>query len=96
MSEALAAIGPAPGVARARLLTRLAYFDVARAHESARPIAREAVELARTAADPEALQDALYVLHFALGGPDHVDEREQLGEEIVRVASDVDAAATAR
>ncbi len=88
VSEALAAIGPAPSVARARLLTRLAYFQVRSAHETARPIAREAVELARAAADPEALQDALYVLHFALGGPDHVPDREQLGEEIVRVASD--------
>jgi hypothetical protein len=74
-------------VARARLLTRLAYFDVARAHETARPIAREAVELARSAADPEALQDALYVLHFSLGGPDHTAERMQLGEEVVGVAS---------
>ena len=87
VSEALAAIGDDGGVARARLLTRLAYFDVRVAHEVAQPVAREAVELARAAADPEALQDALYVLHFALGGPDHVAERSQLGEECMRVVA---------
>jgi tetratricopeptide (TPR) repeat protein len=85
--EALAAVGDSPSIARARLLTRLAYFEVSTAHDFARPIAREAVALARQAADPEALQDALYVLHFALGGPDHVDERAQLGQEAERVAS---------
>lgn len=87
VSEALAAVGDSNAIARVRLLTRLAYFDVHSAHETARPTARQAVELARGVADPEALQDALYVLHFALGGPDYVDERGRLGEEIVRVAS---------
>ena len=88
VTEALAAIGDSPSVARARLLTRLAYFDVQGANDVARPIAREAVELARAAADPEALQDALYVLHFALGGPDHTAERERLANETARFASD--------
>jgi len=87
VTEALTGIGEAPGIARARLLTRLAYFNVRSAHEVAQTIAREATAQARSAADPEALQDALYVLHFALGGPDHVAEREQLCEEIVQVAS---------
>ncbi|MEX2204618.1 MAG: AAA family ATPase [Myxococcota bacterium] len=86
VGEALAAVGDAAGIARARLLTRLAYFDVRVEHEVAQARAREAAELARSANDPEALQDALYVLHFALGGPDHVEERARLGEEIVRVA----------
>ena len=88
VSEALDAIGDSPGVARAQLLTRLAYSEVRRAHDVAQTIAREAVGLAREAADPEALQDALYVLHFALGGPDHTAERERLAEEIARVAPD--------
>lgn len=88
VTEALAAVGDSPGSARGRLLTRLAYFDVRSAHEAAQASAREATELARRERDPEALQDALYVLHFALGGPDHTAEREQLGEEIVQVASD--------
>ncbi len=85
--EALAALGETKGSARARLLTRLAYFDIRSAHEAAQPIARQAVELARAAGDPEALQDALYVLHFSLGGPDHTAERAQLGEEIAAVAA---------
>jgi DNA-binding winged helix-turn-helix (wHTH) protein len=87
VTEALAAVGEAGGIARGRLLTRLAYFDVRSAHETAQESAREATALARAARDPEALQDALYVLHFSLGGPDFTAEREQLGEEIVRVAS---------
>ncbi len=86
VTEALAAVGDSPGVARARLLTRLAYFDVHQEYDKARAIAREAVELARAAGDPEALQDALYVLHFALGGPDHVEERARLGDDTVRFA----------
>jgi len=88
VTEALAAVGDAGGIARGRLLTRLAYFDVRSAHETAQASAREAANLARRERDPEALQDALYVLHFSLGGPDHTAEREQLGEEIVHVASD--------
>ena len=87
VSEALAAVGDSAPVARARLLTRLAYFDVQGDFERARTVAREAVELARAAGDPEALQDALYTLHFALGGPDHVDERARLGGETLRSAS---------
>ncbi|HTO70915.1 MAG TPA: AAA family ATPase [Myxococcota bacterium] len=88
VTEALAALGDAPSVARARLLTRLAYFDVLHdAYVESRPIARQAVALAREAGDPEALQDALYVLHFAIGGPDHVDERARLGDETVRVGA---------
>jgi DNA-binding winged helix-turn-helix (wHTH) protein/tetratricopeptide (TPR) repeat protein len=86
VSEALAAIGDSPDVARARLLTRLAYFEVRGAHEAAQKIGREAVGRARMAGDPEALQDALYVLHFALGGPDHTAERERLAEEMLRIA----------
>ncbi|MFI5316511.1 MAG: ATP-binding protein [Myxococcota bacterium] len=86
VTEALVAIGDSSVVARARLLTRLAYFDVM-AESDAQTTAREAVALARSAGDPEALQDALYVLHFALGGPDHVDERARLSDEAVRFAS---------
>lgn len=88
VTEALAAIGDSPSVARARLMTRLAYFQVRSAHDTARIFGREAVALARAAADPEALQDALYVLHFALGGPDHLDERAALGAESARFATE--------
>jgi len=87
VGEALAALADSAAVERARLLTRLAYFEVRRAHDRAREIGREAVDMARRAADPEALQDALYVLHFALGGPDHVLEREILVHEAVAVAA---------
>lgn len=88
VGEALDALEGASGVNRARLLTRLAYFDVLHEDcEASRPIARQAVELARASGDPEALQDALYVLHFALGGPDHVAERVRLADETVQFGS---------
>jgi hypothetical protein len=86
VGEALARVGEAPGVERARLLTRLAYLDLLDAPGRAGPIAREAVELARRLGDPEALQDALYVLHFALGGPDDCEERGGLLPELARAA----------
>ena len=88
VGEALAAIGFEPRPVRARLLTRLAYHEIRAAHDAAQRMARQAVALAREDGEPESLQDALYVLHFSLGGPDHTDERAQLGEEIVRAALD--------
>jgi DNA-binding winged helix-turn-helix (wHTH) protein/tetratricopeptide (TPR) repeat protein len=68
---------------RARLLVRSAYLDVIDSPAEAEPRVREAVALAREAGEPEALGEALYVLHFALAGPDHVEERRALVEELV-------------
>ncbi len=83
----LAALGDAGGVEEANLVTRLAYLDVRAEHESAAREARRAVELARAAGDPDALQDALYTLHFALGGPEGLDERAAIAAEIGGVAA---------
>ena len=74
-------------VARARLITRLAYLLIRSAHEQAQRVGREAVALARAAGDPEALQDALYVLHFALGGPEGIEERGKLWDEVREAAA---------
>jgi DNA-binding winged helix-turn-helix (wHTH) protein len=84
--EALAALRETCVVEQARLLTRLAYLDVFRAPEDAARAARRAVELARAAGDPDALQDALYTLHFSISGPDRVAERLALAGEIETVA----------
>jgi DNA-binding winged helix-turn-helix (wHTH) protein len=86
VEEALAAQDVSAGPLRSRLLTRQAYLEIRDAHETARRLARRAVALARSAGDPEALQDALYVLHFSLGGPDFLDERAELVKEIDRAA----------
>jgi DNA-binding winged helix-turn-helix (wHTH) protein len=80
------ALPGASGVEQARLVTRLAYLAVREEHENAAQLARRAVELARAAGSPDALQDALYALHFAIGGPDHLAEREKLAHEIADVA----------
>jgi DNA-binding winged helix-turn-helix (wHTH) protein/tetratricopeptide (TPR) repeat protein len=85
VESALAAL-PGDGPDRARLLTRLAYLGARQQPEQAEPTAREAVALARRAGEPEALQDALYVLLFLLAGPDHLPERDALAREVEQVA----------
>jgi DNA-binding winged helix-turn-helix (wHTH) protein len=87
VGEALAALGDGGGVEEARLVTRLAYLDVRAEHESAARQGRRAVALAREAGDPDALQDALYTLHFALGGPEGLAERRAIASEIGGVAA---------
>ena len=86
VEEALAALADPGSVEEARLVTRLAYLDVRNAHENAARVARRAVELARAAGDPDALQDALYTLHFSIGGPDGLAERAALARELETVA----------
>jgi DNA-binding winged helix-turn-helix (wHTH) protein/tetratricopeptide (TPR) repeat protein len=81
--EASAALPPAAKTARARLLTRLAYLDVIARPAIAEQGARDAAAVARESGDTEALAESLYVLHFALGGPDHVAERAALVRELV-------------
>ena len=74
----LAALEVDPGAAspaRAQLLTRLAYRSVRQEPERAQQLGREALALARRVGDPTTLQEAAYVLHFALAGPDHLDDR---------------------
>ena len=87
LTAARAALGEDGGVEEARIVTRLAYLDVRAEQEHAARLGRHAVALARAARDPDALQDALYTLHFALGGPDGLDERSALANEIVEVAA---------
>jgi hypothetical protein len=87
IEQALAALGNAAPVEEARLVTRLAYLEVQTAPERAAPVARRAVEIARAAGNPDALQDALYTLHFSLGGPEGHGERAALADEIAAVAS---------
>jgi tetratricopeptide (TPR) repeat protein len=85
LQETLDRLGEAPGPERARLLTRLAYQSIL--DERARPegMAREAVAHARATGDVEALQEALYTLHFSIAGPDSLDERDALVRELLEV-----------
>jgi len=86
LREALDRLGDGAGSERTRLLARLAYQDVLQEAGRAVDLARQAVALAREAGDPEVLQEALYTLHFALGGPDALEERARLVGEMVEAA----------
>lgn len=86
IEEALAALPERGSVEEARLVTRLAYLDIRHVYRQAADVARRAVELARAAGDPDALQDALYTLHFSIGGPEGLAERTALAGEIEAVA----------
>jgi DNA-binding winged helix-turn-helix (wHTH) protein/tetratricopeptide (TPR) repeat protein len=85
LKEALAGLDDEPCIERVRLLSRQAYFDIRVSRELSEPVARRAVALARSVGDPEALQEALYTLHFAIAGPDDLDERAELTDELVAV-----------
>jgi DNA-binding winged helix-turn-helix (wHTH) protein len=86
VDEALAGLDPAEIALRARLMTRRAYLNMKLPSEKVEPVARKAANLSRESGDAEAIQEALYVLHYALAGPDHLDERQQLISEICDVA----------
>jgi hypothetical protein len=86
LDVALEVLGDGGHAQRARLLARAAYVDAMDAPERSVSAARRAVELARACGDAEALDEALYVLHVALWGPDHRDERALLVREVTERA----------
>jgi DNA-binding winged helix-turn-helix (wHTH) protein len=76
----------ADALARAQLLTRIAYRRVRSDPASAVRHAQDGLELARATGNPGAIQEAAYVLLFALAGPDRLVERASLRGEIERAA----------
>lgn len=70
----------------ARLATRLAYLSARGERARAEKAARRAVELTRGLDQPIALQEALYVLHLVLAGPDDLEERATLADELAGLA----------
>jgi hypothetical protein len=72
---------------RARLLARLSleltFSDEPQLTES---LSRQAIAMARRLADPAALRSALGALWMAVWGPDGLDERSALAEEVLRLA----------
>jgi DNA-binding winged helix-turn-helix (wHTH) protein len=95
LEEALAALPGDADAERARILSRLAYLSARDDVTGAGPRAREAVARARSLADPALRQDAAYVLHFLLAGPDHLDERAALAGEVLELARGATARDTA-
>jgi DNA-binding winged helix-turn-helix (wHTH) protein/tetratricopeptide (TPR) repeat protein len=84
VEEALDRVGEDEVALRARLLARKAYLGIR--HESSKEIALRAAALGRTTGDPATLQEVLYVLHYALAGPDRLRERRELAEELLTAA----------
>jgi DNA-binding winged helix-turn-helix (wHTH) protein len=95
LEEALAALPGGADAERVRLLSRLAYLSARDDVAGAEPRAREAVTRARSLGDPGLHQDAAYVLHFLLAGPDHLDERAALAGEVLELARGATARDTA-
>jgi tetratricopeptide (TPR) repeat protein len=84
VEEALQLVDERDRLLRARLCARRAYLRL-RAPDAIE-IARDAARQARAVGDPQTLQEALYVLLYALAGPDHLDERRGLGDELFAAA----------
>jgi DNA-binding SARP family transcriptional activator len=89
LEEALRLLGEDSPTLRARVLARLAielYYAPGRAR--ADPLSDEAVKLARSAEDPDALLIALSSRHVALWTPDGLDERLAVADEMIALARD--------
>ena len=84
LREALDAVPTSDSPLRARLLARLSleltFSDEA---EPAEPISREAVELGRRLGDAASLEGALRARWMAVWGPDGLEERAALAEELL-------------
>ncbi len=93
VDEALAGLDADATALRASLMARQAYLGIR--HPGCLAIARDAVRLGRESEDPETLQETLYVLHYALAGPDHLEERRNLARELVEAARQSDSHDTA-
>jgi len=87
LEEALAALGEAHGGLRAVVMARLAEaltFSPARERRVA--LSRQAVEIARRNGDPAELAYVLRSTHWALWGPDNLEERLAVATEMVQLA----------
>ena len=88
LEEALERLPPGDGTLRARVLARLsisrAYFDPP---EVRRPMAEDAVAMARRCGDPAVLAYALSTLCDAVAGPEHIETRLALAAEMLGLSS---------
>ena len=90
LREALRRIDDADAASRALLLSRLALHDLS---TGARPIAAtrsaEAVAMARATGDLEVLVRALIARHTVAFGPDALDERAAIGDEMIAIGREL-------
>jgi len=77
---------PSPEL-QAKLLTRLGYLEAMFSSQEAERLLRRAVALTRDLGAADPLEEALYALHLVLGGPEGLDERSEILEELRGAAS---------
>ncbi len=87
LEDALAGLERPPAGLEAQILTRLGYLDSMFDPARAEALLRRAVKLARGIGASDLLEEALYALHFHLGGPDGLAERAEILEELRGAAS---------
>lgn len=86
--EALSKVDKADSGTRAILLSRLALHHLtASARVEAASLSIQALELARTHGDPALLAEALVARHSVLFGPDAMEERRAIAEEILAIGT---------
>jgi tetratricopeptide (TPR) repeat protein len=88
LEEARDALGDRDPALRSRLLSKLTgtapYMLSMRQRDA---LSREALDLARASGDVTALRDALSARHWACLGPDRLEERVAVGEELVSLGA---------
>jgi AAA ATPase domain len=90
LHEALEAVGPEPGVLRARLQARLSVAWSGSDDEHRRQgLSEDAIRTARSTGDAAALGHALAAHCDSIAGPDHSEQRRDEAGEIVSLASRV-------
>lgn len=90
LEDALAALGDADSILRARLLGRLAtelYFR-AGTEDTRDALSRKAVEMARRLGDPTTLADTLRARHVAIWGPENAEERAAITAEVLGLGAE--------
>lgn len=87
LEEALEGLGDADDCLRGRIQSRLAGTPpYSRSMETRNQLSREAYEAARREGDPAALRDALWARRWACMGPDRIDERFTLAQELLTLS----------
>ena len=88
LEKALLALGDHDSVLRARLLARLAYalYSQRGSQPRRRALCAEAVAMARRLGDRQTLRWVLNDWRWALWGPDNLDDRLRIGEELILLA----------
>jgi len=89
LEEALAALPHRPDALQARVMARLAValYHVPNSLERRQALSRDAVAIAARSADDAAHLGALYSRHWAIWGPDNLDDRIEAATAMIEIAT---------